>query len=130
MDPQVNHAKLAITSLYLQQEGVMWITTNEDPYGVSETGLRTPGNGQYVAQIEMGLKDASGDLMCEKVCTGKPNPGIIDIIRKHHDIPESDLRKMVMIGDNCETDIALGNNAGISSCLVMTGVVKDENQAI
>jgi ribonucleotide monophosphatase NagD (HAD superfamily) len=36
---------------------------------------------------------------------------------------------MVMVGDNCQTDIALGNNAGISSCLVMTGVVKDENQA-
>ena len=64
------------------------------------------------------------------MCTGKPNPGIVDIIRKHHDSPVEDLRKMVMIGDNCQTDIALGNNAGISSCLVMTGVVKDEEQAV
>lgn len=78
----------------------------------------------------MGLKDPSGEgLICEKVCTGKPNPAIVDIIRKHHNIPESDLTKMVMIGDNCQTDIALGNNAGISSCLVMTGVVKNEDQA-
>ena len=83
-----------------------------------------------MAQIEVGLQDASGNLICEKVCTGKPNPGIVDIIRKHHDIPVEDLRKMVMIGDNCQTDIALGNNAGISSCLVMTGVVKDEEQAV
>jgi ribonucleotide monophosphatase NagD (HAD superfamily) len=54
MDLQINHAKLAIASLYLQK-GAMWITTNEDPYGISESGLRTPGNGQYVAQLQMGL---------------------------------------------------------------------------
>jgi ribonucleotide monophosphatase NagD (HAD superfamily) len=33
---------------------------------------------------------------------------------------------MVVIGDFPETDIALGNNCGISSCLVFTGVCKDQ----
>jgi ribonucleotide monophosphatase NagD (HAD superfamily) len=32
-----------------------------------------------------------------------------------------------MIGDNPETDIAFGHNSGISTCLVMTGEVKDES---
>ena len=31
-----------------------------------------------------------------------------------------------MIGDRPNTDIALANNAGIASCLVMTGIVKNE----
>ena len=31
-----------------------------------------------------------------------------------------------MIGDNPGTDIAMGNNAGIDTCLVLTGVVKNE----
>ena len=61
--------------------------------------------------------------MCEKVCAGKPNPVIVDIIRGEHGIDETELSKMVIIGDNPETDIALGNRAGIASCLVMTGIV-------
>ena len=35
---------------------------------------------------------------------------------------------MVMIGDRPDTDIALGNNAGIASCLVLTGVVTCEEE--
>ena len=30
-----------------------------------------------------------------------------------------------MIGDNPSTDIALANNCGIDSCLVLTGIVKN-----
>ena len=39
------------------------------------------------------------------------------------------MSKFVMIGDNCQTDIALGNNAKIASVLVMTGVVQDRQEA-
>ena len=60
---------------------------------------------------------------------GKPNPDIIDIIRKDHDIPDSELDKFLMIGDNPTTDIALANNAGIDSLMVLSGVVKNEEEA-
>ena len=31
-----------------------------------------------------------------------------------------------MVGDNPEADIALGNNAGIDTCLVLSGNVKNQ----
>jgi ribonucleotide monophosphatase NagD (HAD superfamily) len=61
--------------------------------------------------------------------TGKPNPEVINIIRKQNNIPESELSKFVMFGDNPTTDIALANNAGIDSVLVFTGVTKNEEEA-
>jgi len=33
---------------------------------------------------------------------------------------------MIMIGDRPDTDILLGNNAGIDTCIVLTGVVRTE----
>ena len=33
-----------------------------------------------------------------------------------------------MIGDRPDTDIALGSNGGVDTCLVLSGVVKDENE--
>ena len=130
LDSTVTYSKLTLASVYLQK-GAKWITTNEDTHGVSASGLRIPANGQYVSALAEGLKDPSGNgLICERICAGKPNPQIIDLIMKEHKIPKSDLSKMVMIGDNCQTDIALGNNAGISSCLVLTGMVKNEEEAI
>ena len=36
---------------------------------------------------------------------------------------------MLMIGDNPATDIALGKNAGIDTCLVLSGVVRSESEA-
>lgn len=81
-----------------------------------------------VAFVETVLKKSEGEgLLCEKVNVGKPNPKIVDIIREEHNIPETELPKFLMVGDNPQTDIAMGNNAGIDTCLVLTGVVQDEN---
>lgn len=96
-----------------------------------QQGFRVPGNGCLAAAIECTLRNAGGDgLICEKIMTGKPNKAIIDLIRNQHSIPEEDLPKMLMIGDRPNTDIALGNNAGIDSCLVLTGVVQNEEEAL
>ena len=92
-------------------------------------GLRYRGNGCIIAAIESGLQAPGGNgLICDKIVTGKPNKAIVDLIRGQHGIPESTLSRMIMIGDRCDTDVALGNNAGIASCLVLTGVVTSEEQ--
>ena len=104
--------------------------TNEDSIGRTAKGNRAPGTGTLIKAIEETLKKEDGEgLICEKILTGKPNPGLVDIIRKDHGIDESELSKFVMIGDNPQTDIALGNNAGIDTCLTMTGVVQNMTDA-
>ena len=93
-------------------------------------GLRAPGNGMIIASIESGLKKPGSDeLICDKINTGKPNKVAVDLIRGQHNIPESELPRMIMFGDRANTDVAMGNNAGIDSCLVLTGVVKSEDEA-
>ena len=37
---------------------------------------------------------------------------------------------MLMIGDRPDTDIALGNNAGIDTCLVLSGVTRNDEDAL
>ena len=102
--------------------------TNEDQYGRTAAGYRFPGNGCIVAFLETVLRKADGTgLICEKVNVGKPNPNIVDIIRTEHNIPETELSKFLMIGDNPATDISLGSNAGIDTCLVLTGVIQSES---
>lgn len=128
-DYKFNYSKLAIGALYAETTG-KWIVTNEDQKGTTKSQRIIPGTGSYVAAMEATLQNQTGTgLICSKAMTGKPNPEIISLIRRQHDIPESELSKFIMVGDNPTTDIALANNAGIDSLLVLTGVVKDNQEA-
>ena len=97
---------------------------------MSQSKWRFLGNGALVAAVEATLTSTSGDgLICDKVVVGKPNPLAIDIIRKEHNIPDSELSKCVFIGDNPMTDISIGNNAGIDTLLVLTGNTLNKEEA-
>ena len=50
---------------------------------------------------------------------GKPSKFMFEEIKKRIN---TDLKKVLLIGDRLETDIALGNNFGIDSALVSTGI--------
>ena len=89
-----------------------------------------PGNGITVAAIENSLKKPGSDgLICEKIVVGKPDATIIDLICGQHDLTATDRSKMIMFGDRPNTDIALAHNAGIDSCLVLTGVARSLEDA-
>ena len=55
---------------------------------------------------------------------GKPNPYVVELIQKEHNIINRE--RMLVVGDRPDTDVLMGNNAGIASCLVFTGVVTSE----
>lgn len=76
-----------------------------------------PGGGTIVNAIAIGCDQ-------RPLVTGKPNSFVVDLLCKEHNINKSEA---IMIGDNLETDIALGKNSGLDTLLVLTGVT-DEKQ--
>lgn len=127
IDFAVSYSKIALASMYIQK-GAKWVVTNEDGFTMQH-GLRAPGNGMIIAALESSLKKPGGEgLICDKIVTGKPNPAIFDLIRGQHNIPESETPKFIMIGDRPDTDIALGNNGKVDTCLVLSGVVRNEEE--
>ena len=53
---------------------------------------------------------------------GKPDGMCFDLLRKQHGLEQEDLSKFLMVGDNLSTDILFGNQCGIDSLLVLSGV--------
>lgn len=49
---------------------------------------------------------------------GKPSRVIIDLLLTRHGLSPAEA---VMVGDRLDTDCLFANNAGIASCLVLTG---------
>jgi ADP-ribose pyrophosphatase len=79
---------------------------------VNVDGGLSPGNGAIVAAIAT----ASG---VSPVVVGKPERAIIDIALERMGLaPEH----VILVGDNLETDIKAGINAGIRTILILTGV--------
>ena len=53
---------------------------------------------------------------------GKPDTWCFDLMKKQHNLHDVPLSKFLMVGDNLSTDILFGNNCGIDSLLVLSGV--------
>lgn len=91
--------------------GIPYIATNADRICLYEHGFM-PEIAPMIAYIE----SATG--INPEVIIGKPNPIIADIASKKcgHSV-----KSMAIIGDLLDTDIALGQNAGIPAFLLLTG---------
>jgi len=59
----------------------------------------------------------------EPTVVGKPAPLMIDYMVEKFGIERS---KICMVGDRLDTDIAFGNDNGLSSILVLSGVTSEE----
>jgi len=109
-DRSVNYSKIE-QATRLIRAGSRFIATNPDK-AVNADGGVSPGNGAIVAAIAT----ASG---AEPIVVGKPQRAIIDIALERMGLaPE----QVILVGDNLETDIRAGINAGIRSVLILTGV--------
>ncbi len=115
LDRDVTYSKLAAASQYILA-GATFVGTNPDKALNTESGI-VPGTGSILA----ALSAATG---VEPVIIGKPETTLIEVALQRLGLTAKDV---VMIGDNLETDIRGGVNAGLRTALVLTGISTEQD---
>ena len=113
-DTEFTFRKLCIANnLLLRNPEALFVTTNEDSFDLVGSDTRhIPGNGCTVKALEHCSRRSS-------VNVGKPSRTLANLIQKEHGIDPS---RALFVGDRLDTDIRFGNDSGMKSVLVMTGV--------
>jgi arabinose operon protein AraL len=96
--------------------GAVVIASNPDSTCPLEDG-QLPDTGTFIAALEA----ATGRQI--DLVVGKPSPIAAQAAIEHIGLESKDC---FMIGDRVETDIKMGNDAGMASVLVLTGVGTEE----
>lgn len=109
-DENINYKKLE-KATRLIRNGARFIATNTDACINTDTGV-SPENGPIIAALQC----ATG-VTPEVV--GKPQPHMVFSAEQILKMPKN---KMIIIGDNPDTDILCGINAGIATALILTGI--------
>ncbi|MEE8825241.1 putative hydrolase YutF [Lentilactobacillus sunkii] len=110
LDSDLTYEKLSEAVLAIRS-GSTFIGTNPDTNIPKERGMM-PGAGSVVKFVEYATQ-------IEPIMIGKPKARIIDSAIKKIGLDQSDV---VMVGDNYNTDIKAGINAGVDTLLVYTGL--------
>ncbi|WP_017186764.1 TIGR01457 family HAD-type hydrolase [Alkalibacillus haloalkaliphilus] len=115
IDRHNNYKKIKEACLIIQN-GAQFVATNPDIRVPTEEGF-VPGNGVYVNLIKQVTQK-------EPIILGKPERLMIDVALNEIGVkPE----EAVMVGDNYQTDIMAGINAGLDTLHVQTGVTSKED---
>jgi 4-nitrophenyl phosphatase len=96
---------------------VPFVATNRDRVSPTSSGI-VPGTGTLVAAVAWAANREPDTV------TGKPHDPMIDAIAERLDC---ELSEAFVIGDNIESDIALGERAGIPTVLVLSGVAAESD---
>lgn len=115
IDREINYEKLATACLAVRN-GATFISTNGDVALPTERGL-LPGNGSITSVITVSTKTSPTFI-------GKPESIIMEQALA---VIGTKKEETLMVGDNYDTDIMAGINAGIDTLLVHTGVTKKEH---
>lgn len=118
IDRDISYEKLAIATMAVR-EGAMFISTNGDAAIPTERGL-LPGNGSItsVVTIATGVKP---------IFIGKPEAIIMEQAIAKLGVKKE---RVIMVGDNYETDILAGIRFGIDTLIVHTGFTSPEQLAM
>jgi 4-nitrophenyl phosphatase len=115
LDRKITYEKIE-KATQLIRGGARFIATNPDMLLYTDRGL-SPGTGVIVTAIAA----ATG---MEPVFVGKPQTIIIDIALERLGVTKEEA---VIVGDNLESDIRAGQNAGVRTILILTGVSTRED---
>lgn len=111
-DPGLGWADLA-EATYAINAGAVWIATNTDMTIPRERGI-APGNGTLVAAVRAAVGH-------DPLVAGKPEAPLF-----HTAANRLGAQAPLVVGDRLDTDILGGNNAGMATALVLTGVDSGE----
>ena len=114
IDRGINYEKLSKACLAVRN-GAVFISTNGDIAIPTEQGL-LPGNGSLTSVVSVSTQ-------VQPIFIGKPESVIVEQALRVLGVPKEGT---IMVGDNYDTDILAGINAGIDTLLVHTGVTTKE----
>ena len=111
LDRTLNYEKLEIAARALENGARFFAANIDDSCPVDEGEVLDAGS--TISALEKRTHKKLEQNF------GKPSVFMYEEIKRRLKV---DLKKVLLIGDRLETDIALGNNFGIDSALVSTGV--------
>ena len=111
LDRTLTYEKLEITARALENGARLFAANIDDTCPVDEGEVLDAGS--TISALEKRTQKKLEQHF------GKPSLFMFEEVRRRLKV---DLKKVLLIGDRLETDIALGNNFGIDSALVSTGV--------
>ncbi|HEU5013573.1 MAG TPA: HAD-IIA family hydrolase [Roseiflexaceae bacterium] len=91
--------------------GARLVATNPDRF------CPVPGGGQPDCAAMIAAIEACTGARCDPI-VGKPSPIMVATIMDMLQLPPA---QCIMVGDRLETDIRMGIDAGMETCLVLTG---------
>ncbi len=115
LDLYINYLKIAHGLTQLRNPKTIFVATNMDSTFPSH-GKVFPGAGTVVSTLMF----SSGR---EPVVCGKPSQIMMDCVQAKYHL---DPKKTVMVGDRLNTDIKFGNNGGLATLMVLTGIENEE----
>jgi 4-nitrophenyl phosphatase len=110
IDRAINFQKMAEAALLIRQ-GRPFYATNPDKTFPTPRG-EIPGAGAWISV----LVTATG---VEPIYAGKPSPALLELARRRLGTAKEET---LVVGDRLETDILGGQNAGMPTALVLSGV--------
>lgn len=116
LDTKINYHRLAITLQYLQDPNVEFLATNIDST-FPQKGLILPGAGSIIESVAY----SSGR---QPIACGKPSQNMLDAVVADKKLDRS---RSIMVGDRLNTDMKFGNDGGLGTLLVLTGIETEEN---
>jgi phosphoglycolate/pyridoxal phosphate phosphatase family enzyme len=116
-DREINYYKIQYATLCIREnEGCEFIATNRDAVTHLTDAQEWAGNGSMVGAI-------AGSAAREPYTVGKPSTFMLDDIANKFNIDKSEI---CMVGDRLDTDIMFGQNGGLKTMLVLSGVTREE----
>ena len=116
-DREINYYKIQYATLCIREnESCEFIATNRDAVTHLTDAQEWAGNGSMVGAI-------AGSAAREPTTVGKPSTFMLGDIADQFQIDKSEI---CMVGDRLDTDIMFGQNGGLRTMLVLSGVTREE----